>query len=86
MRAGNNAVVYLLIDGMKDLDITRSAVAKHLKISQQQLNNMINGGAKVPVKYFHKLADILIIDEETLKQAFIQDYAMSLNAAIQSKE
>jgi hypothetical protein len=47
---------------------------------------MINGGAKVPVKYFHKLADILIIDEETLKQAFIQDYAMSLNAAIQSKE
>ena len=83
MRAINGNVLNLIMEGIDELGLTKTAVAKHLNMSQQQLNNIINGGSSVPVKYFHKIADILLIDEETLKRAFIEDYAQSLEYAIQ---
>lgn len=84
MKTTNNNVIKLIKDGIKDLDITRTAVAGHLGISQQQFNNILNGGATVPVKYFQKIADFLLIDEETLRQEFIADYANSLEDAIKA--
>ena len=80
----NHNVTDLIKDGIQDLDMTRISVAKHLGVSQQQFNNIINGSASVPVKYFHKLADILILDEETLRQAFIEDYRVSLDDTIKA--
>ena len=84
MKTTNTNVIKLIKEGIKDLDITRTAVAKHLRISQQQFNNILNGGATVPVKYFQRLADFLILDEETLRQEFIDDYANSLEDAIKA--
>lgn len=85
MKITNNNVIKLIKDGIKELDVTRAAVAGHLGISQQQFNNILNGGATVPVKYFQKLADFLLIDSETLRQEFIEDYAESLDDAIKAR-
>ena len=85
MKITNNNVIKLIKDGIKELDVTRAAVAGHLGISQQQFNNILNGGATVPVKYFQKLADFLLIDRETLRQEFIEDYAEALDDAIKAR-
>ena len=80
-----NNVKNLIEESLTDLAVSKSALARELGIQQQQLNNILNGDAKMPVKYFHKLCNFLLIDKETLKQEFIQDYTEELENKIGSK-
>jgi plasmid maintenance system antidote protein VapI len=76
----------LIKDGIVDLGLNKAQLARQIGMQAQHLNNILARGDKMPIKYFLNLTTHLILDRETLKQAFIADSIAEIENKIDNYE